>query len=175
MTVCARTGAQQLTLIANPGETCCSHSDLRTGDADSDYKWHVACQSGVAENNHFPLRSQSCQEYLLQTDRVIYRIRPRDEKHPVLLTVGEKAQFRIEKDKMKLRVEDLDGKERDYFVVSMTPRDTNAITTASKWLQVGDSERRQFPLRQPSPMRNGPHSILLTSAGGGKLFAMFTC
>src|SRR4051812_42861656 len=38
-----------------------------------------------------------CQEYLLQSDRIIYRIRPKDEKHPVLLPVGEKAQFRIEK------------------------------------------------------------------------------
>jgi hypothetical protein len=63
-----------------------------------------------------------CQEYLLQSDRVIYRIRPKDEKHPVLLPVGEKAEFRIVKDKMKLLVEDLDSKERDYFVVSMTPR-----------------------------------------------------
>lgn len=64
-----------------------------------------------------------CQEYLLQSDRVIYRIRPRDEKHPVLLPVGEKAQFRMDKDKMKLRVEDLDDKEREYTVVSMTPRE----------------------------------------------------
>ena len=53
---------------------------------------------------------------------LIYRIRPRDEKHPVLLPVGEKAQFRIHKDKMLLRVEDADGKEREYSVVSMTPR-----------------------------------------------------
>src|SRR5213080_5095418 len=51
-----------------------------------------------------------CQEYLLQTERVTYRIRPRDEKHPVLLPVGESAQFRMDKDKMKLRVEDLDDK-----------------------------------------------------------------
>ncbi len=65
-----------------------------------------------------------CQEYLLQTDRVIYRIRPRDDKHPVLLPVGVKAQFHLEKDKMKLRVEDLDDKERDYIVVSMTPRES---------------------------------------------------
>src|SRR5205823_12739573 len=50
-----------------------------------------------------------CQEYLLQNDRVIYRIRPRDEKHPVLLPVGEKAQFRIQKDKMLLLVEDGDN------------------------------------------------------------------
>ncbi len=65
-----------------------------------------------------------CQEYLLQTDRVIYRIRPRDDKHPVLLPVGVKAQFHLDKDKMKLRVEDLDDKEREYTVVSMTPRDS---------------------------------------------------
>ena len=72
-----------------------------------------------------------CQEYLLQTDRVIYRIRPRDDKHPVLLPVGEKAQFHIEKDKMKLRVEDLDDKEREYTVVSMTPRESAAQTASS--------------------------------------------
>ncbi|GAC1434740.1 MAG: hypothetical protein NVS1B11_04110 [Terriglobales bacterium] len=69
-----------------------------------------------------------CQEYLLQTDRVLYRIRPRDEKHPVLLPVGEKAQFRMTKDKIVLRVEDLDDKERDYTVVSMTPRQSNGGT-----------------------------------------------
>ena len=64
-----------------------------------------------------------CQEYVLQSEKVIYRVRPRDEKHPVLLPVGEKAQFRLEKDKMILRVEDLDDKDRQYAVVSMTPRD----------------------------------------------------
>lgn len=64
-----------------------------------------------------------CQEYLLQTDKVIYRVRPRDDKHPVLLPVGAEAQFRLQKDKMVLRVEDLDDKDRDYVVVSMTPRD----------------------------------------------------
>jgi hypothetical protein len=70
----------------------------------------------------------------LQTDRVIYRIRPRDEKHPLLLTVGEKAQFRIEKDKMLLQMEDLDSKEREYSVVSMTPRQDSkpAETAATK-------------------------------------------
>jgi hypothetical protein len=36
--------------------------------------------------------------------------------------VGEKAQFRMDRDHMRLRVEDLDNKERDYIVVSMTPR-----------------------------------------------------
>lgn len=64
-----------------------------------------------------------CQEYVLETDRILYHIRPTDEKHPVLLPVGEKAQFYLHKDKMKLRVEDLDDHEREYTVVSMTTRE----------------------------------------------------
>ena len=74
------------------------------------------------DSGHKKTQELLCQEYLLQTDRVIYRIRPKDAKHPVLLPVGDQAQFRIEKDKMLLRVEDVDSKEREYIVVSMTPR-----------------------------------------------------
>jgi hypothetical protein len=72
-----------------------------------------------------------CQEYVLQSEHVLYRIRPRDEKHPVLLPVGEQAQFRLQKDKMLLRVEDLDNKEREYIVVSMTPRSESSTADAS--------------------------------------------
>jgi hypothetical protein len=72
-----------------------------------------------------------CQEYVLEAEHVIYRIRPRDEKHPALLPVGERAQFRIQKDKMLLRAEDLDGKEREYIVVSMTPRSENSTADAT--------------------------------------------
>src|SRR6266849_9634611 len=74
------------------------------------------------DSAHKKTHALLCQEYLLQSDSVIYRIRPRDEKHPVLLPVGQKAQFRIHKDKMLLQVEDVDSKEREYSVVSMTPR-----------------------------------------------------
>jgi hypothetical protein len=74
------------------------------------------------DSAHQKTHTLLCQEYVLQTDRIIYRIRPKDEKHPALLPVGEKAQFHIEKDHVKLRVEDLDDKDRDYVVVSMTPR-----------------------------------------------------
>jgi hypothetical protein len=49
----------------------------------------------------------------------------------VLLPVGVRAQFHLEKDKMKLRVEDLDEKEREYLVVSMTPRDSTAQTASA--------------------------------------------
>jgi len=72
-----------------------------------------------------------CQEYVLQAERVIYRIRPRDEKHPVLLPVSEQAQFRLQKDKMLLRMEDLDSKEREYIVVSMTPRSDSTSADAT--------------------------------------------
>lgn len=72
-----------------------------------------------------------CQEYVVEGERVIYRIRPRDEKHPVLLPVGERAQFRLQRDKMLLRVEDADSKEREYIVVSMTPRSDSNSAEAS--------------------------------------------
>ncbi len=74
------------------------------------------------DSSHKKTHELLCQEYVLQTDRVIYRIRPKDDKHPVLLPAGDQAQFRLEKDKMLLRVEDLDNKEREYIVVSMAPR-----------------------------------------------------
>ena len=76
-------------------------------------------------------RTMLCQEYTLESKGVVYRIRPRDEKHPVLLPVGEQAQFRLQRDKMLLRVEDLDGKEREYIVVSMTPRADSSTADAT--------------------------------------------
>src|SRR5215470_4264573 len=73
-----------------------------------------------------------CQEYLLQGERVIYRIRPKDDKHPALLPIGETAQFRLHKDKMILKVAEGDGKEREYIVVSMTPREDKQEPAVSK-------------------------------------------
>ncbi len=73
-----------------------------------------------------------CQEYVLQTDRVVYRIRPKDDKHPALLPIGETAQFRIHKDKLILKVAEADDKEREYIVVSMTPRQDAPPQVASK-------------------------------------------
>jgi hypothetical protein len=73
-----------------------------------------------------------CQEYVLQTDKLIYRFRPKDDKHPALLPIGETAQFRIDKDKLILRVPEADGKERQYIVVSITPRPDAPAQSASK-------------------------------------------
>jgi hypothetical protein len=95
------------------------------GMAEKDAKSFAGEMLGTDSGNK-KTQEVLCQEYVLQGERVIYRIRPRDEKHPVLLPVGEQAQFRLQKDKMLLRVEDLDSKEREYIVVSMTPRSENS-------------------------------------------------
>ena|ERR1700691_920336 len=71
-----------------------------------------------------------CQEYMLQTEKTVYQIRPRNVKHPMLLAVGERAQFRMQKDKMMLRIEGFDSKERGYIVVSMTPRGESTAAAA---------------------------------------------
>ena len=72
-----------------------------------------------------------CPEYLLQSEKILYRIRPKDEKKPAILPIGEKAQFRIDKDKMKLRVpESGEMKEREYYVISMTRRSGGQSTKA---------------------------------------------
>src|SRR5437899_974536 len=44
-----------------------------------------------------------CQEYVLQTERVVYRIRPKDDKHTILLPIGVKAHCRIYKVECTLR------------------------------------------------------------------------
>ena len=72
-----------------------------------------------------------CQEYVLQGEHVTYRIRPRDEKHPALLPIGERVQYRIEKDKLMLRTESVDSKEREYQVVTMAPRTDTSSADAS--------------------------------------------
>jgi len=83
------------------------------------------------DSSHKKMHDLLCPEYVLQTDKLIYTIRPKDEKHPALLPVGEKAQFRLDKDKMLLRVEDMDDKEREYIVVSMVPRESGDTASNS--------------------------------------------
>jgi hypothetical protein len=85
----------------------------------------------VRETGHKKLQQRLCQQYVLQTDMVIYRIRPRAEKHPALLPVGEPAQFRIVKDKMLLRVGDLHSKERECIMLSIKPRAEGSTADAT--------------------------------------------
>ncbi len=99
------------------------------GFAEKDGKT-IAGEIFGTDGQHKNTKQILCQEYVLQGERVIYRIRPKDDKHPVLLPVGETAQFRIHKDKMLLRVPEAGDKEREYTVVSMTPR--SDVTAANR-------------------------------------------
>jgi hypothetical protein len=67
-------------------------------------------------------RSAGCAEYVLQTDRVLYRIRPKIAQHEMFLPVGERAQFRLQQDELLLRVRALDSEEREYMILSMASR-----------------------------------------------------
>jgi len=83
------------------------------------------------DGQHKKTQELLCQEYVLQSQHVIYRIRPKDDKHPILLPIGETAKFRLHKDKLVLQVPEVDGKEREYTVVSMSPREDPAQTAAN--------------------------------------------
>ena len=67
------------------------------GYAEKDGKT-IAGEIFGTDGQHKNTKVVMCQEYVLQTERVTYRIRPKDDKHPVLLRVGETAQFRIHKE-----------------------------------------------------------------------------
>jgi hypothetical protein len=91
----------------------------------------VQCGVDERDSGHKKAREILCQEYVVQTEKVTYRIRPRDQKHTILLPVSERAQFRMEKDRMILRVEDFDNKEREYAIVSITPRSDSSAADSS--------------------------------------------
>ena len=102
-------------------------SSVPCGMAEKDAKSLTGELLGT-DSSHKKTEEVLCQEYLLESETVSYRIRPKEEKHPSLLPIGQHAQFFIQKDKMVLRVEDLDDKDREYVVVSMMPREENTAT-----------------------------------------------
>jgi hypothetical protein len=73
------------------------------------------------------VQAELCREYTLQTDRVVYRFRSRSPKHPILLPVGERVQFRMDKNKFLLRKQGVDSKERQYTLVAVTPRSETTV------------------------------------------------
>ena len=92
----------------------------------------VAGEIFGTDGQHRKTQELLCQEYVLQSEHVVYRIRPKDDKHPALLPIGETAQFRLHKDKLILVVPEADGKEREYIVVSMVPREKDSPVVAQQ-------------------------------------------
>jgi hypothetical protein len=74
------------------------------------------------DSSHKKTRELLCPQYVLESESLVYTIQPKDEKHPALLPIGDTAQFFVEKDKMLLRVEDFDDKQRPYIVISVVPK-----------------------------------------------------
>ena len=62
-----------------------------------------------------------CTEYILHSEGLYYRIRSKDRKHPVLLPIGEQAQFHLEKSYMLLQVEDFDQEVYQFSVLAIIP------------------------------------------------------
>jgi hypothetical protein len=91
----------------------------------------VASEILGTDSSHKKTHELLCQEYVVRTDRMVFHIRPKDDRHPVLLPIGGIALFHLEKDKMLLRSEDLDDKERQYTVVSIAPREDYKSTEAA--------------------------------------------
>ena len=106
---------QQGTLLKMDSANC--------GYAESDGKT-IAGEIAGTDGQKKKTQEVLCQEYVLQSDKIVYKIRPKDGKHTVLLPIGETAEFRIHKDTMQVRT--ADGKEHEYIVVSMTARTDNA-------------------------------------------------
>jgi hypothetical protein len=73
-----------------------------------------------------------CPQYLLRTDEMEYHIRPTDGKHPVILPIGQEAEFKIKKDVLLLKVPDGDRKTREYHVVAMKPVEAESDRVAQR-------------------------------------------
>lgn len=101
------------------------------------------------DDSHSKTRKTFCQEYVLETNHVVYHIRPREEKHPALLPVGEKALFRMKKELMVLKVPEGDDKEREYDVVSMLPVQANDGSSTGRTVLPTATATKQQPA--PSP------------------------
>ena len=73
-----------------------------------------------------------CPQYMLRTDDMEYHVRPLD-KHPVLLPVGQEGEFKVQKDKIDMRIPDGDHKMRHYQVVAMKPIDHSDTPSSANY------------------------------------------
>ena len=62
-----------------------------------------------------------CPEYVLRSEGLLYRIRQCNNKNQDLLPIGGKAQFRIEKYRLVLQVEDFGDKTYEFLVMAVIP------------------------------------------------------
>ena len=78
-----------------------------------------------------------CPEYILQSEGLYYRIRPKDHKHPPLLPIGEQAQFRFQKDRLLLQIEDFDDQTYEFSVLAIIPENHGESVWPSTHVIIG--------------------------------------
>jgi hypothetical protein len=103
---------------------------------------------------HVNSHEQLCPQYLLRTDEMDYHIRPLDTKHAAVLPVGREAEFKIDKDRLFLKVVDGDKKKRAYQVVSMQPVNSEGKFQSSAY----HAEERPVDSRRANPGAADPNS-----------------
>jgi len=86
----------------------------------------VPCTIATAKS-----QKQRCLQYVLEADGVIFHIRPRNAKHVVVLPVGERAQFRIDKGMILIHMDGVDSHEQQYVVVSLNPSSDQSTADAT--------------------------------------------
>ncbi len=95
---------------------------------------------------HITSDEKLCPQYVLRTDTMEYHIRPMDKKHPAILPVGHEGLFRVDKDHVLLRVEELDRKVRHYQVVSMKPL---SVEEGEQGIASAQSRPKREPAKEP--------------------------
>jgi hypothetical protein len=78
-----------------------------------------------------------CPEYILESEGLYYRIRPRNHKHPALLPIGEQAQFHFQKDRMLLQIEDFDDQTYEFTVLAIVPENHSQSFSSSTHVIIG--------------------------------------
>jgi hypothetical protein len=96
-----------------------------------------------------------CPQYLLRTDDMEYHVRPLDHKHPVLLPVGQEGEFKLDKDKIEMRIPDGDRKMRQYQVVVMRPN-YRYNTPGKDYGEKSPGEKNYAEQSAPKPPDNRP-------------------
>jgi len=72
----------------------------------------------------------TCQEYVLRGEDVLFHLRAKDLKHPILLPIGKEVTYRTEEDRFFVKLNG-DRREHEYQVVSMEQREKADATVQS--------------------------------------------
>ncbi|MGA7221835.1 MAG: hypothetical protein WA867_12645 [Candidatus Acidiferrales bacterium] len=75
---------------------------------------------------HVNSNEKLCPQYTVLTDEMEYDVRPTDLKHAIILPVGKEVEFKINKNRMYMKVPDAHQKMETYEVVSMKPTNSDS-------------------------------------------------